>query len=400
LNRKNTQRQLELLCKRLLLQGRLPLSNGGLNVLEQEHRILVINPGSTSTKIGVFDNEISVLEKTLRHDSDVINSFENIIDQYEFRKKTILETLDLEGINISKLSAVCGRGGLLRPIEGGTYSVNEAMLADLRAGFAGQHASNLGGILAYEIASGLNIPSYIVDPVVVDELDSIARISGFSMIERKSIFHALNQKAVARRVAKDLGRKYEELNLIVTHMGGGITVGAHKQGRVVDVNNGLHGDGPFSPERAGTVPAGDLVGLCYSGSFYREEVMKKLVGQGGLVGYLGTNDAVKVEKMIENGDEKAKLVYSAMAYQVAKEIGSASAVLGGKVDAIILTGGLAYGKGFVKEISERINWIADVIIQPGENELQALAEGALRVLRGEETEKEYPGKAANKAAIK
>ncbi|PWW30489.1 butyrate kinase [Cytobacillus oceanisediminis] len=369
-------------------------------MLEQEHRILVINPGSTSTKIGVFDNEISVLEKTLRHDSDVINSFENIIDQYEFRKKTILETLDHEGINISKLSAVCGRGGLLRPIEGGTYSVNEAMLADLRAGFAGQHASNLGGILAYEIASGLNIPSYIVDPVVVDELDSIARISGFSMIERKSIFHALNQKAVARRVAKDLGRKYEELNLIVTHMGGGITVGAHKQGRVVDVNNGLHGDGPFSPERAGTVPAGDLVGLCYSGSFYREEVMKKLVGQGGLVGYLGTNDAVKVEKMIENGDEKAKLVYSAMAYQVAKEIGSASAVLGGKVDAIILTGGLAYGKGFVKEISERINWIADVIIQPGENELQALAEGALRVLRGEETEKEYPGKAANKAAIK
>lgn len=373
---------------------------GGLNVLEQENRILVINPGSTSTKIGVFDNEISVLEKTLRHDADVINSYESIIDQYEFRKQTILETLDHEGINISKLSAVCGRGGLLRPIEGGTYSVNDAMLGDLRAGFAGQHASNLGGILAYEIASGLNIPSFIVDPVVVDELDPIARISGFSMIERKSIFHALNQKAVARRVAKELGKKYEELNLIVTHMGGGITVGAHKKGRVVDVNNGLHGDGPFSPERAGTVPAGDLVGLCYSGSFYREEVMKKLVGQGGLVGYLGTNDAVKVEKMIENGDEKAKLVYSAMAYQVAKEIGSASAVLGGKVDAIILTGGLAYGKGFVKEISERINWIADIIVQPGENELQALAEAALRVLRGEETEKEYPGKTAGKAALK
>ncbi|MCM3091541.1 MULTISPECIES: butyrate kinase [unclassified Cytobacillus] len=369
-------------------------------MLEQEHRILVINPGSTSTKIGVFDNEISVLEKTLRHDADVINSYESIIDQYEFRKQTILETLDHEGINISKLSAVCGRGGLLRPIEGGTYSVNDSMLEDLRAGYAGQHASNLGGILAYEIASGLNIPSYIVDPVVVDELDPIARISGFAMIERKSIFHALNQKAVARRVAKELGKKYGELNLIVTHMGGGITVGAHKKGRVVDVNNGLHGDGPFSPERAGTVPAGDLVGLCYSGSFYREEVMKKLVGQGGLVGYLGTNDAVKVEKMIENGDENAKLVYSAMAYQVAKEIGSSSAVLGGKVDAIILTGGLAYGKGFVKEISERINWIADVIVQPGENELQALAEGALRVLRGEETEKEYPGKTAGKAALK
>ncbi|MFE8702546.1 butyrate kinase [Cytobacillus sp. FJAT-54145] len=363
---------------------------------ESNNRILVINPGSTSTKIGVFDNDISIFEKTIRHESEVINQFDNIIDQYEFRKNTILETLDNEGINISKLNAVCGRGGLLRPIEGGTYAVNDIMLEDLRSGYSGQHASNLGGIIAYEIATGLNIPSYIVDPVVVDELDPVARISGFSLIERKSIFHALNQKAVARRVSKDLGKRYEDLNLIVTHMGGGITVGAHKKGRVVDVNNGLHGDGPFSPERAGTVPAGDLVSLCYSGDFYREEVMKKLVGQGGLVGYLETNDAVKVEKMIENGDEKAKLVYSAMAYQVAKEIGAASAVLAGKVDAIILTGGLAYGKDFVKEISDKINWIADVIVQPGENELQALAEGALRVLRGEESEKQYPGNVKKK----
>jgi butyrate kinase len=360
-------------------------------LLDKEYRILVINPGSTSTKIGVFDNEMSILEKTIRHETDIINRFENIIEQYEFRKNTILETLDKEGINVSKLSAVCGRGGLLRPIEGGTYAVNDIMLQDLRLGYSGQHASNLGGIIAYEIASGLNIPSYIVDPVVVDELDDIARVSGFSLIERKSIFHALNQKAVARRIAKELGKKYEELNLIVTHMGGGITVGAHKQGRVIDVNNGLHGDGPFSPERAGTVPAGDLVSVCFSGDYYREEIMKKLVGQGGLVGYLGTNDAVKVEQMIDKGDEKAKLIYSAMAYQVAKEIGAAASVLKGKVDAIILTGGLAYGKGFVKEISERINWIADVIVHPGENELQALAEGALRVLRGEEKEKEYPG---------
>jgi butyrate kinase len=359
--------------------------------LDKEYRILVINPGSTSTKIGVFDNEMSILEKTIRHETDIINRFENIIEQYEFRKNTILETLDKEGINVSKLSAVCGRGGLLRPIEGGTYAVNDIMLQDLRLGYSGQHASNLGGIIAYEIASGLNIPSYIVDPVVVDELDDIARVSGFSLIERKSIFHALNQKAVARRIAKELGKKYEELNLIVTHMGGGITVGAHKQGRVIDVNNGLHGDGPFSPERAGTVPAGDLVSVCFSGDYYREEIMKKLVGQGGLVGYLGTNDAVKVEQMIDKGDEKAKLIYSAMAYQVAKEIGAAASVLKGKVDAIILTGGLAYGKGFVNEISERINWIADVIVHPGENELQALAEGALRVLRGEEKEKEYPG---------
>lgn len=357
---------------------------------DNQYRILVINPGSTSTKIGVFDGETAILEKTIRHETAEIEKFPKIIDQYDFRKNTILEALDEEGINISKLRAVCGRGGLLRPIEGGTYSVNEEMLRDLKAGYSGQHASNLGGIIAYEIANGLNIPSYIVDPVVVDELDDIARISGFSLIERKSIFHALNQKAVARRVAKELGRKYEDSTFLVTHMGGGITVGVHKGGRVIEVNNGLHGDGPFSPERAGTVPAGDLVELCFSGDFYREEIMKKLVGQGGLVGYLGTNNAIQVEKMIQSGNEDAKKVYDAMAYQVAKEIGAASAVVYGKVDAIILTGGLAFGKSFVDAIQERINWIADVIVKPGENELQALAEGALRVLREEETAKVYP----------
>lgn len=357
---------------------------------KQQHRILVLNPGSTSTKIGVFDNDILIMEKTIRHSTEELERFPSIIDQFTFRKKTILEALDEEGMNVSNLSAVCGRGGLLRPIEGGTYAVNEAMLNDLRRGVSGQHASNLGGIIAFEIADGLNIPSFIVDPVVVDELDPIARISGFHLIERKSIFHALNQKAVARRFAKEHGRAYNELRLIVVHMGGGITVGAHKGGRVVDVNNGLHGDGPFSPERAGTVPAGDLVELCFSGQYYRQEIMRMLVGQGGLVGYLGTNDAVLVEKRIQKGDQEAKLIYDAMAYQVAREIGSASAVLEGKVDAIILTGGLAYGKGFVKSITDRISWIADVVVQPGENELQALAEGAARVLHGEEEAKIYP----------
>lgn len=356
----------------------------------KEYRLLVINPGSTSTKIGIFDNERAVFEKTIRHDSERLNTFENIIDQYEFRKSTILETLDHEGINISKLSAVVGRGGLLRPIEGGTYNVNERMLEDLRAGFSGEHASNLGGIIAFEIATGLNIPSYIVDPVVVDELQPLARVSGVPEIQRKSIFHALNQKAVARRVAAHLEKSYSGLRLIVTHMGGGITVGAHQYGKVIDVNNGLHGEGPFSPERAGTVPVGDLVELCFSGEYYADEIMKKLVGQGGLVGYLGTNDAVKVEEMIAGGNEKAELVYDAMAYQVAKEIGAASTVLSGQVDAIVITGGLAYGKEFVKKIIERVEWIADVIVQPGENELQALAEGGLRVLRGEEEAKDYP----------
>ncbi|MCA0982815.1 butyrate kinase [Halobacillus yeomjeoni] len=354
------------------------------------HRILVINPGSTSTKIGVFDDEDVVLEKTIRHQPDEVNQYKRVIDQYEFRKQVILDVLDQEGINISKLSAVCGRGGLLRPIEGGTYEVNNAMLEDLRNGYNGEHASNLGGIIAHEIAKGLNIGAYIVDPVVVDELHDLARVSGVPEIPRKSIFHALNQKAVARRAAKDLQQSYKESRLIVTHMGGGITVGAHANGRVIDVNNGLHGDGPFSPERAGTVPAGDLVSLCFSGQYYRDEVMKKLVGQGGLMAYLDTNDAREVEKMVEHGDKKAKLVFDAMAYQIAKEIGSMSAVLEGKVDAIALTGGLAYGKGFVEEISKRIHWIADVLVYPGENELEALNEGTLRILNNEEVPKQYP----------
>jgi butyrate kinase len=354
------------------------------------HRILVINPGSTSTKIGVFDDKEVVFEKTIRHNADEISQYKRIIDQYEFRKKVILDELDLEGINISKLSAVCGRGGLLRPIEGGTYQVNDAMLEDLKNGYNGEHASNLGGIIAHEIAQGLNIGAYIVDPVVVDELQELARVSGVPEIPRKSIFHALNQKAVARRAAADLDSSYKDARLIVTHMGGGITVGAHVGGRVVDVNNGLHGDGPFSPERAGTVPAGDLVSLCFSGQYYRDEVMKKLVGQGGLMAYLDTNDAREVEQMIAKGDKKAKVVFDAMAYQIAKEIGSMSAVMEGKVDAIALTGGLAYGKAFVEEISKRIQWIADVLVYPGENELEALNEGTLRVLNKEEIPKQYP----------
>lgn len=358
-------------------------------MLHDEKRILTINPGSTSTKIGVFHNERSIFEKTLRHNIEELQRFDRIIDQYEFRKNHILETLHEQGINISKFDAVCARGGLLRPIEGGTYVVNDEMIEDLKSGYAGQHASNLGGIIAREIADGLNIPSYIVDPVVVDEMSVLAKVSGMPEIERKSIFHALNQKAVARKVAASLGKRYENMKMIITHMGGGITIGVHDRGRVVDVNNGLHGEGPFSPERAGTVPAGDLVDLCFSGEYTKEEIMKKLVGTGGLLGYLGTNDAVKVEQMIQGGDEKARFIYDAMAYQVAKEIGAASAALKGEVEAIVLTGGLAYGKSFVSAIRSYIDWISDVLVYPGENELQSLAQGALRVLQGEEQSKQY-----------
>ncbi|ARW07425.1 Butyrate kinase [Bacillus atrophaeus] len=359
-------------------------------MLNNEKRILILNPGSTSTKIGVFHNERCIFEVTLRHNAEELQRFHSIIDQYGFRKRHILESLHEQGINISKFDAVCARGGLLRPIEGGTYEVNDVMIEDLKSGYAGQHASNLGGIIAREIADGLNIPSYIVDPVVVDEMSALAKISGMPEIERKSIFHALNQKAVARQAAASLGKRYENMKMIVTHMGGGITVGVHDRGKVADVNNGLHGEGPFSPERAGTVPAGDLVDLCFSGKYTREDIMKKLVGTGGLLGYLDTTDAVRVENMIQSGDEKARLIYEAMAYQVAKEIGAASAVLKGEVEVIVLTGGLAYGKSFVSSIRSYIDWISDVLVYPGENELQSLAQGALRVLLGEEQSKRYP----------
>ncbi|QXM06645.1 butyrate kinase [Crassaminicella indica] len=352
-------------------------------------RILTINPGSTSTKIAVFDDEKAVLETTLRHSADEINKYERIYDQYEFRKQVILDTLNENGINITKINAVVGRGGLLKPIMGGTYKVSEKMLEDLRLGVLGEHASNLGGILANEIAKQLDVPKFIVDPVVVDEMDDIARISGMPEIERKSIFHALNQKAVARRAAKELSKKYEEGNFIVAHMGGGISVGAHKCGKVVDVNNALDGEGPFSPERSGGLPVGDLAKLCFSEEVTIDEIKKKIKGKGGLVAYLGTNDGREVGKMIEAGDKKAELVYKAMAYQVAKEIGSCAAVLKGEVDAIVLTGGIAYDKVFVEWIKEHVSFISKVIVYPGEEEMIALAQGALRVLRGEEQAKEY-----------
>ncbi|KPU27251.1 butyrate kinase [Caloranaerobacter sp. TR13] len=357
--------------------------------MSEVFRLLIINPGSTSTKIAIYDNEKPVLEETLRHSTEELAKYEKIYDQYEFRKNIILETLNEKGINLTKLSAVVGRGGLLKPIDGGTYKVNERMIEDLKVGVLGEHASNLGGILAHEIASQLNIPAFIVDPVVVDEMEDVARISGMPELERKSIFHALNQKAVARRAAKELGKAYDEVNLIVAHLGGGVSVGAHKKGRVVDVNNALDGEGPFSPERAGGLPVGDLAKLCFSGKYTLAEMKKKIKGNGGLVAYLGTNDAREVVKMIQNGDKKAELVYKAMAYQVAKEIGSLASVLEGKVDGIILTGGIAYDKEFTKWIIDRVSFISKVFVYPGEDEMIALAEGGLRVLRGEEEAKVY-----------
>ncbi len=357
--------------------------------MSEVFRILTINPGSTSTKIAIFDNEKPVFEEVLRHSNEEIAKFEKIFDQYEFRKNVILEALNEKGMNLTKLAAVVGRGGLLKPIAGGTYTVDEAMLQDLKVGVLGEHASNLGGVIAYEIASQLNIPAFIVDPVVVDEMNDIARISGMPELERKSIFHALNQKAVARRAAKEAGRSYEEMNFIVAHLGGGVSVGAHEKGRVVDVNNALDGEGPFSPERSGGLPVGDLAKLCFSGKYSHAEIKKMIKGNGGLVAYLGTNDARDVVKMIEEGNTKAEIIYKAMAYQVAKEIGACAAVLKGKVDGIILTGGIAYDKDFTKWIKDSVEFISEVIIYPGEDEMIALAEGGLRVLRKEEEPKSY-----------
>lgn len=357
--------------------------------MQEVYRLLIINPGSTSTKIAIFDNEKPVLETTLRHSNEELAPYKTVADQFEFRKNVILETLNTNGINITKLNAVIGRGGLLKPIESGTYKVNNTMVEEMKKAERGQHASNLGALVANEIAAQLNIPAFIVDPVVVDELDDIARISGMPEIERISIFHALNQKAVARRAAKDLGRDYKELNLIVAHLGGGISVGAHKDGRVIDVNNALDGEGPFSPERTGTLPVSALMKLCYSGKYTLDEMKKKNVGKGGLVAYLGTNDGRTVQAMVEQGNKEAELVYKAMAYQVAKEIGSCAAVLEGKVDAICITGGLAYDKMLVGWIKERVEFIGEVRVYPGEDEMIALAEGGLRVLRGEEQAKEY-----------
>lgn len=352
-------------------------------------RILSINPGSTSTKVAVFDEETEIFELSISHDQKTINTFKRIVDQVDFRLAIINEELIKAGIELESLSAVVGRGGLVRPIPSGTYLVNEQMINDLHENKNGEHASNLGAILADKIAAPLGIPAYMVDPVVVDELDDVARLSGHPLLPRVSILHALNQKAVGRRYAKECGKKYEELHLIVAHLGGGISVSAHKKGRMIDTNNALSGDGPFSPERAGGIPSYSLVKLCFDGKYSEEEVLRMLVGKGGYVSYLGTNDGREVSKRIAQGDKEAALVQEALAYQVSKEIGANAAVLCGEVDAIILTGGLAYNRELTDYIVDHVSFIAPVTLYPGENEMEALNQGGLRVLLGEESAKEY-----------
>lgn len=354
-----------------------------------DYKILTINPGSTSTKIAVFENEDLLYEKTLRHSSEEIGKYEKISDQFEFRKNVIEESLKEANLKIEDLDAIVGRGGLLKPIKGGTYKVSDTMVKDLKIGLLGEHASNLGGIIAKEMADEISIPSFIVDPVVVDEMEDVARISGIPEIPRISIFHALNQKAIGRRAAKDMNKNYEDCNLLIVHMGGGVTVGAHKKGKVIDNTNGLDGEGPFSPERSGGLPVGDFMRLCYGEQLSKTEIAKRIKGNGGVVAYLGTNDMREVEDMISKGDEKASLVYDAMVYQICKEIGAYATVLKGEVDAIVLTGGIAYSQMIREKIEDRVKFIAPVKAYPGEDEMIALAQGGLRVLNGEEEALNY-----------
>lgn len=352
--------------------------------------ILAVNPGSTSTKFGLYrDNEIVFVE-SISHSSDELAEYKKISEQFSFRKKLIMEELDKRDVAISDIKAVVGRGGLLKPIESGIYEVNELMKKDLASGERGEHASNLGGLIADDIAR--EIPgsrAFIVDPVVVDEMHDVARLSGHPLIQRKSIFHALNQKAVARAYADSVNMEYEELNLIVAHMGGGISVGAHMKGRVLDVNNALNGEGPFSPERAGSLPAGQLVQLCFSGKYGEGEIMKMLTGKGGMVAYLDTNDFREICKRAEEGDEEARLVQQASSYQVGKDIAASAAVMKGEVDAIILTGGMAHQQAHTDYIREMVEFIAEVRIYPGEDELKALSHSGLMALTNRMKVKEY-----------
>ncbi len=352
--------------------------------------ILAINPGSTSTKIAVYKGNNPLFLKTIRHECDELARFKEIADQFEFRKGLILKEVKENSIPLEMIRIVIGRGGLIRPIVSGVYEVNEAMIRDLNEGVLGKHASNLGGLIAADICMELPAAKpYIADPVVVDEMNDVARITGHPEIKRVSIFHALNQKAIARTYAQSCGMKYEDLNLIIAHLGGGISVGAHKRGRVIDVNNALDGDGPFSPERSGTLPVGPLIDYCYKNNLEHDEIKRMITGNGGLMAYTGSKDAHMLEVSARKGDKKARLIQEAMGYQICKEIGAMAAVLTGEVHAIILTGGIAHNPDLTGYVKAHVSFIAPVFIYPGEDEMHALAMNGIMLLKGEILAKEY-----------
>lgn len=353
------------------------------------YRIMAINTGSTSTKIAVYDNELPVRVKSYSHENITVHSYHKIFAQIDFRKKVILGFLDEYGIPLESIDVFVGRGGLLRPILSGTYEINETMLADLESEKYGAHSCNLGAALAHELAQVYGKPAYIVDPVVVDELSPYARVSGLKAIKRKSIFHALNQKATAHRYANEINKRYQDLNLIVVHLGSGISVGLHKKGKVVDVNNALGGEGPFTPERAGTLPVFQLIDLCFSGEYTKETLKKHIVSKGGLFSYIGTSDGIEIEKRIASGDEEAKFYLEAMGYQIVKNIGALYFAAKGDIDAVLLTGGLAYSKNLIQFLQDNLPDYVNIKIYPGENEMESLVLGVLRVLQGKEEVKHY-----------
>lgn len=356
--------------------------------MSETYKIFVINPGSTSTKVALFENNRLIFEETIRHDLERLKKFQSIGDQLAFRKQALLTLLATRQTGVKQFDAVVGRGGLLRPLAGGTYRVNDRMIEDARIGVQGEHASNLGCPLAAFTASQAGCPAFVVDPISVDEFEPLARYSGHPLLERKSLAHTLNIHAVSRWMAKKMEIPFEKSRFVVAHLGGGISVAPVKGGRIVDVNDASSA-GPFSPERTGTLPLQGFITLCFSGTYTEKQMRRLVMGGGGLVAYLKTNDAREVEKRIGRGDKKAREVYEAMAYQIAGEIGSMAAVLSGKVDAVVLTGGLAQSALLTGWIRKRVAFIAPVECIPGEFEMQAMAEGALRVLTGEEKALEY-----------
>ncbi|MDR1886869.1 MAG: butyrate kinase [Prevotellaceae bacterium] len=348
-----------------------------------DFHILTVNPGSTSTKIGIFNNEKPVFVKKIVHDADTLSGFSGIAGQYEYRKNAIVEELESANFSLSDIDIIMARGGLLKPVISGVYEINDRMLEELSTGLRGEHASNLGGLIAADLARRTaGGRAYIVDPVVVDEMQDVAKVAGHPEFKRVPIFHALNQKAIARKHAAAINRDYECINLIIAHIGGGVSIGAHCRGKVIDVNNALYGDGPLSPERSGSLPAKQVVDICFGGKYGKDEIEKMLVGEGGFMAYFGTSNYPEVQRRAENGDEQCRLIRDAMAYQTAKYIGSMAAVLKGDVDAILITGGVANDVYICNYISKMVEFIAPVTVYPNEDELSALAHNGLMLLKG------------------
>lgn len=352
--------------------------------MNKDKKILIINPGSTSTKIGLSAAGEMLFNESINHSAEELKNFKTIWEQYDYRKNAVLGFLHEHQISLAEIDAIACRGGNVRPIPGGIYRLCPEMIKDMKSGAYGKHPTNVGGLIAYDLGIEMDIPVLTLDPPMTDELCASARYSGIPQLERMSSFHALNQKATARKVAAEIGSSYDQLNMIVVHLGGGISVGAHRKGQIIDVNNALDGDGPFSPERAGSLPAGDLVKLCFSGKYTEKEVLKLLTGGGGLMAYLGTTDGIEIGQRITAGDTKAAEVFEAMSYQVAKEVGACAAVLEGEVNAIALTGSLVYSDVLMLSLKRKISFIAPIHLVPGENEMLALAEGVMRYLNGEE----------------